>query len=407
MRKSHHHSTLSAELLQKYHDGTLSVSEQASLAAQRSEDPFVADALDGIDASAGDTFADDVVVLRQRLRERTRQSVGWPVYLMRAAAVLLLLSASYVLYTLVFDLDANPVAEQKVARDASVATTAPLARQPVRNQNLLNELPDALALVQPPPKSNVDNEVEAEADLEETMPYEPSQTPEPVEQEVLMDASEAYKTAKSPRPLSSPQLKRRHQPSGLMAGQVVDEDDRQPLPGVNVLIEGTETGTVTDIDGRFSLPVPSDSVVLMFSSVGYASRTVTAKQAKASVALSPDVSALSEVVVTEYGSRRSRAQEPSKVTARPIDGMGQFKKYLREKAQYSNDQPDTGKKTVAVTFTVQANGQLSDFKIEKSGGKALDQEAIRLIRQGPAWQAAAIGLQKIPDQVTVKVRFKR
>ena len=56
-----------------------------------------------------------------------------------------------------------------------------------------------------------------------------------------------------------------------ISGVVKDYSNGDALPGVNVLIRGTNNGTVTDIDGRYTLSVPSDdnNIVLIFSFVGY------------------------------------------------------------------------------------------------------------------------------------------
>jgi hypothetical protein len=53
-----------------------------------------------------------------------------------------------------------------------------------------------------------------------------------------------------------------------ITGTVTSSEDDQGLPGVNVIIRGTATGTVTDIEGNYSLNVPSEADVLIFSSVG-------------------------------------------------------------------------------------------------------------------------------------------
>jgi hypothetical protein len=56
-----------------------------------------------------------------------------------------------------------------------------------------------------------------------------------------------------------------------ITGTVKDATSGDPLPGVNVIIEGTTIGVITDIDGKFSIDVPSSNAVLVFSFVGYTS----------------------------------------------------------------------------------------------------------------------------------------
>ncbi|UOQ50939.1 SusC/RagA family TonB-linked outer membrane protein [Hymenobacter cellulosivorans] len=84
-----------------------------------------------------------------------------------------------------------------------------------------------------------------------------------------------------------------------VTGRVVDETGAG-LPGVNVIVKGTNVGVQTDAEGRFSLTAP-DNGTLVFSFVGYASREVPVNgQATMNVALAPDAKSLSEVVVVGY-----------------------------------------------------------------------------------------------------------
>ena len=89
-----------------------------------------------------------------------------------------------------------------------------------------------------------------------------------------------------------------------LTGQVSDENG-EGLPGVNILVKGTTIGTVTDIDGRYRLVAPDDATTLVFSSVGYASQEVAiGGRSVVDMALTPDVKALSEVVVTALGIKK-------------------------------------------------------------------------------------------------------
>jgi len=88
-------------------------------------------------------------------------------------------------------------------------------------------------------------------------------------------------------------------------GRIISADDGQGFPGVNVIVKGTTRGTVTDVEGRYTIEVPSGDVVLIFSSIGYASKEVAVgSQSTLDVSLDPDVTSLSEVVVIGYGSQK-------------------------------------------------------------------------------------------------------
>ncbi|HCD86513.1 MAG TPA: SusC/RagA family TonB-linked outer membrane protein, partial [Algoriphagus sp.] len=92
----------------------------------------------------------------------------------------------------------------------------------------------------------------------------------------------------------------------ILTGTVVGETDGLPIPGVTVLDKTNQTGTTTDVDGKYSISVNSNSV-LVFSFIGYATKEFTVgNQSVLNVTLSEDVSDLSEFVVTSFGMERDK-----------------------------------------------------------------------------------------------------
>ncbi len=78
-----------------------------------------------------------------------------------------------------------------------------------------------------------------------------------------------------------------------------------PLPGVNVTIKGTTTGTITDLDGNYEINVPSSSDILVFSMVGMLAEEITVgDQTTISTSLAEDVVGLDEIVVVGYGTMK-------------------------------------------------------------------------------------------------------
>jgi hypothetical protein len=76
------------------------------------------------------------------------------------------------------------------------------------------------------------------------------------------------------------------------------------LPGVNVILKGTTIGTVTDVDGRYSLAAPDLNGTLVFSYIGYANLEVSVNGRTAiDISLAEDVQRLAEVVVVGYGTQ--------------------------------------------------------------------------------------------------------
>jgi TonB-linked SusC/RagA family outer membrane protein len=92
-----------------------------------------------------------------------------------------------------------------------------------------------------------------------------------------------------------------------VSGTVLDGETKSPLPGVNVVIKGTSSGTTTDGDGRYSLNVPDEGVVLVFSFIGYATQEVVIDSRNViDVDMAADITSLDEVVVVGYGTQQRK-----------------------------------------------------------------------------------------------------
>ncbi|HEX3009433.1 MAG TPA: TonB-dependent receptor [Bacteroidales bacterium] len=92
-----------------------------------------------------------------------------------------------------------------------------------------------------------------------------------------------------------------------ISGNVTDASTGEAIIGANVLVEGTTIGTVTDIDGNFSLDVPRPDAAILVSFLGYnTERLVMAGQTEFTVKLIPDIKKLEEVVVVGYGTVKKK-----------------------------------------------------------------------------------------------------
>lgn len=114
----------------------------------------------------------------------------------------------------------------------------------------------------------------------------------------------------------------------LIEGYVYDEAG-EPLPGANVLVKGTNYGTVTDMDGYYALTVPPHHQILNFSFIGFVPEDVSiGNHSMRNVYLEPDIKQLQEVVVTGYGIHNKRSVTASVATAQAaglssdIPGLG-------------------------------------------------------------------------------------
>jgi TonB-linked SusC/RagA family outer membrane protein len=145
--------------------------------------------------------------------------------------------------------------------------------------------------------------------------------------------------------------------AGPVSGRIVDEKGAG-LPGVNVIVKGTTTGTQTDADGRYTIQAP-DNATLVFSFVGYASQEVAVgNRSTVDVALAPDTKSLSDVVVVGYLAQ-DRQNLSSAVGALDVK---------------------EATKSPVPTITQALQGQVAGVQVQGSGGPG---EAPVIVIRGP------------------------
>jgi len=193
--------------------------------------------------------------------------------------------------------------------------------------------------------------------------------------------------------------------SKLLSGTVYDEYG-ETLPGATVTIKGTTYGTITDIEGRYELQSQRTDDILLIAFIGYKSMELaTEDSVNFDAYMESDVAALEEVVIIGYGTEKTELE--SYQSARPNNGFIAFRKYLKSEIRYpqaAKDNEITGK--VLIAFDVTTNGELINLKVIKSLGYGCDEEAIRLIKEGPRWKPSERNGQPFVDKVKVKVRFE-
>ena len=104
-----------------------------------------------------------------------------------------------------------------------------------------------------------------------------------------------------------------------ITGVITDADSNEPLIGANVIISGTGTGTITDLDGSYSLSVPDGAESLVISYTGYIEQTITLGSSNTlNVALAPG-QLLDEVVVVGYGTQKQKEVTGAVVSVKAED----------------------------------------------------------------------------------------
>ncbi len=443
--------------IDKYLKGQLTPAQMHALEKKALSDPFLADALEGMGSLDPDELQSDLQQLQANLNKRIRKrSEGW-TWVSRIAAGLLLVAISTFVVIFISDRSdqkpagnlalnkENESAPERQSEQPAVGDSAEYAGDVAPEASVTEELKnDGKASAKP--------SAESRSQAEQPLAKTPAEEPGAVEpQDILNDAdiSESIeadeKVASSVEPHSVPpeirletekkteaarddrteaEDSKRKAISGAAArdradsytvnrkiirGKVTFSEDGMGLPGVNVLVKGTNEGTVTDEHGNYQIPVLEGQPTLLFSFIGFANKEIEAIEEEVNVQLDADVSELSEVVVVGYGSKDIEFL-PSTPTimelATPEGGRKVFKEYLEKNLRYPEQALKNGVEgKVTVQFTIGMTGQLSDFRVIRGLGHGCDEEVIRLIKDGPKWAPTKKNEAPIKDRVRVRMRF--
>ena len=149
-----------------------------------------------------------------------------------------------------------------------------------------------------------------------------------------------------------------------VTGKVMDGAFNEPMPGVAIQVQGTTTGTVTDLDGNFTLEVPSQDAVLIFSFVGYKTQNITVgSQRTINVTMQEDTETLEEVVVTALGIQR---KEKSLTYSTQVVGGDEL-----TRAKDANMMNSLAGKTAGVQILRSSSGLGGSVKINIRGSRSV------------------------------------
>ncbi len=380
--------------IERYWRGELSPAEMHALEKRALADPFLAEALEGAENITPAEFSDDIAQLQNELERRTerkRERGFWIWPLRIAAGIAVLALATFLIVTF-------PTNRPDLAMKKTVPETAGTPSE--RTQ------PDSVAATSEKPEADQGTEEKSFGLRRRAKP--PDEIAAAVEEEVLDVELEIPPVEFSPpskREAAAPA-----RPARVVEGFVVDAEDGRGLPGVNVTIKGTNVGTITNEEGKYQIPFDTPDKALVFSYIGFETKEIMPNVSgqKVDVALDPDISELSEVVVVGYGEARDpNAIDPTNIEiAAPAGGKKAFKQYLADNLRYPEQALNNkieGK--VTVQFTLESNGVMSDFRIVKGIGYGCEDEVIRLIKSGPKWRPTKRNNEPVRDRVKVRMRF--
>ncbi|MFN3997227.1 TonB family protein [Algoriphagus sp.] len=188
----------------------------------------------------------------------------------------------------------------------------------------------------------------------------------------------------------------------LVEGRVNNAQGEKAV-GAVILVKGTTTGTVTDTMGNFSLKVPSEESILVISHFSSPSSIeVALKGGKNVVVRFGENSESNPQPVREGFIIHSKVDEaPS-----PREGILEWNKYLSKSIKYPHSARESKTQgTVVVGFKVKEDGTIADVEIIRGIGGECDEEAVRVIAEGPTWAPGKVGDQAVTTQLSLAVRF--
>lgn len=433
-RNNNHIDQLTPEILRAYHAGELSNAQQHRVEKLMLDDPFYAEALEGLEELSAKQLTSDLDQLGHKLFEAQNETQRFPWYRLIAATIVLIIIAG------AFFLNKEEEPVEKPTQEIVPFRAPPANKQALEDAPVLDpkgtKLSDSTLL--PPISSEehlnaginkeqseealdlelkIEDQVSEESILFEEEPNEVVAISE-VEINVPMsnfefeiDSLQRSLNLKLEKPTATRSSKAglNTQVLPVLRGRVIGTDDSLGLPQVTVLIKGTTNGVLTDMTGRFLLPMQENqSDIIVFRYLGYLSKEVeVGTKTELLVTLEPDTQALGEVVVTSYGTAAKKAKIINAM-ARPTEGFQRFNKYLKDNIRYPNQHKGSKiKGRVTVVFDITAEGQITNLSIVEGLGEDFDQEAIRLIENGPSWEPATNEQgEPIHSEMKVRIRFK-
>lgn len=429
--------------IEKYRKGELTSAEMHALEKKALTDPFLADALEGAESISPQDFSFDISEIDQKITSKSNKTV-WVTPLRIAAGLVLLMGSFFLIYNF------KQPNEQLASKEIPIPTTPRVGDSTSKKDER-----ELLSLNQPKEKAKTETKADLKIETgpvptkedgsdeakpgagisssfqtapavaddqtkadqtsaaalseitveEKILERENMVSTEPVQQNLKKEALDKDIATRSQARKSK--LADDIQLQKIVSGQVTSYDDGLPLPGVNVALKGTANGTVTDMQGNYSIPIESGKQKLVFSFIGLQGSEVSLdKKSVVDVKLLEDVSQLSEVVVTSYKSIRDESETTVIKLAEPFGGKKAFDKYLKDNLRFPQQALARNVKgRVIIEFIVGDDGTLRDFQIKKRLGFGCDEEATRLVKDGPIWSPSTEDNIAIESNVRVKMKF--
>ncbi|HEV8507733.1 MAG TPA: TonB family protein [Chitinophagaceae bacterium] len=425
--------------IEKYHRRLLSPKEMNELERAALNDPFLADALEGYEARVG-KISSDLSELKKKLEERVSEkkviSIApagssfkwWKV----AAAVVVLGGLGYFIFKI-----STGVKSKEVAVKMEV-------KKPIAPESTITADSNRLTIVES--TSVVKSDKRMEAPAKSNQEWKKATVPESnafsTKDDVATDVNKLTRSAMNDKeqrdslhvnpslgvaaPVAvekKPAIADAEQNNGFasfkkeavsnnrlqanyFSGRVKDANNN-PLPFANITNTQDNVGTYADAQGRFTLVSPDSVLTVQVRSVGFENSKVQLKNnvANNDVVLQENKTIPDKVLsLQKPDTNRSRMANVKFEELEPADGWSNYNTYLVNNINVPADvkRRDGAQGQVQVSFEVNPQGNPVNIRVEKSLCSKCDEEAIRVVKQGPKWKKKS----KKAKRITITVPFE-
>jgi len=343
--------------IEKYLKGKLSPAEMHKLEMQALHDPFLAEALEGADLIDPNQFANDVDSINQKIRSGNAKKYYWPL---RIAASIILIAS--VIYLVVWNNPATTVDQLVLQKNDQVSGDSLPVKENQEEKSEMRVLSDS------------------------------GHVPTPTPENLLSLKSEHNLSGKS---LAKPeQDKKQSQP------QKISKEATDELVSAAEAVSSEEKDIVAGETQGAELTLSQEFEKADKEKIVAAKRRSAKSEVQKEIAPSPRL-------LSGAGNNRSMSED-HQAAAQSTIGDEEYQKYLKTNLKYPAAAIDNNiSGEVIVSFTVNSDSSLSDFKIDKGIGFGCDEELIRLIKAGPPWIPTRKAKASVNQRVRVSFVFDR
>lgn len=412
MQKDKEHTTTSR--LQRWLSGEGRAADERELTRQAADDAFLGEAMSGYAKHPEVDHGQALERLRGKLASQEKRRTPVVIFLRRAAAAAAIIAAAWGAWWYLYDV--TPVAndQQVAARKETTAAPEVVAPSDVPAGNIESEQPEQKAIASNSgPRSNpttttlsapeeskplalLDSKEEVAAERKadamvftEVDDLKADDSPAKVDMAKSMPAPAESRVRQAPATTAAGATAK---PARELVSGVVRDANGDPLPGVAIYDPNTKKGAITDFDGHFQISTEGVDK-LRASYTGYLDQEFNVKnQDSFNLVMQEAATALDEVVITGYDKSSAKKKDSRTQImpfATPVGGTNALDRYIKKHLKYPEAAKKQGiKGSVAVSFIVHKDGSLSDFNTISGIGLGCNEEAIRLLSEGPKWKIA-------------------